>query len=106
MWRRANSRRAPLVMLFTAAVWAVIQERVRSGRAEYARAYAAGQVGAGKRRESKSNKSNKNVAPHRPMKVFRGARPPNSRLRHELGAISKQLQIPVTTIRESVQNGA
>ncbi len=78
----------------------LIRERVTSGQVEYQRAFDAGEVGPGKSRESKSGE---NLAPHRPRKVF--ARAKAARLRAKglsWRAISDQLGVKVSTVRDSV----
>ena len=78
----------------------LIRERVTAGQAEYVRAYEAGEVGVGKARESKSKR---NLAPHRPKKIF--PRAEAARLRKSglsWGEISKRLGVSASTIRDSV----
>lgn len=79
----------------------LINERMNEGRIEYARAHAAGEVGVGKSRESRSKQ---NLPPWRPKKIFR--RDEAARLRR-LGwswrAIAKQLQVSATTVREALR---
>lgn len=78
----------------------LIRERVTSGQVEYQRAFTAGEVGAGKQRESKSKR---NLAPHRPKKVF--ARGKAAKLRaagKSWAEISAQLGVKISTIRDSV----
>jgi putative DNA-invertase from lambdoid prophage Rac len=80
----------------------LIQERVKAGQAEYMRAYEAGEVGPGKSRESKSKR---NLAAHRPRKVF--ARAEAVKLRKSglsWGAISARLGVSVSTVRDSVNS--
>lgn len=78
----------------------LIRERVTAGSVEYRRAFAAGQVGQGKSRESRSRK---NLAPGRPKRIF--ARDEAAKLRelgHSWRAISKHLGVSPSTIRDSL----
>ncbi len=74
----------------------LIRERTISGSREYARAYQAGEVGAGKR----ESRSKRNLPPGRPKRIFR--RDEAARLRglgHSWRAIAKHLGVSATTIR-------
>jgi DNA invertase Pin-like site-specific DNA recombinase len=92
---------ATLLMHVLAAVAqfeaSLINERTASGRVEYDLAYAAGKVGVGKERISRSKK---NLPSHRPKKVFR--RDLAKELRGQglsWRAISRQLNVAQSTIR-------
>jgi putative DNA-invertase from lambdoid prophage Rac len=82
----------------------IIAERVNAGVQEYRRSYAAGKVGAGKPRRSKSGKD----LPHgRPQKIFARDKA------HELfatgmsrRAIAKQLKVSEATIRRTLKAAA
>jgi DNA invertase Pin-like site-specific DNA recombinase len=74
----------------------LIRERTVSGSKEYARAFASGQVGPG-RRESRSKR---NLAPGRPKLIFRRDEAAKLRdLGHSWRAIAKHLGVSATTIR-------
>lgn len=78
----------------------LIRERTMAGSAEYRRAFAAGKVGVGKSRESRSGK---NLPPGRPKRVFR--RDEAARLRglgHSWRAIAAHLGVSATTIRDAL----
>ncbi len=78
----------------------LIQERVRLGLTEYNRAFAAGEVGKGKARESRSKL---NLAAHRPLKVFPRAQAYALRAAGlSWTQISERLGISATTVRRAV----
>ena len=78
----------------------LIRERTVAGSIEYKRAYLAGEVGVGKKRQSKSGK---NLAPGRPKSIFRRDEAAKLReLGHSWRAISKHLGISATTIRDAL----
>lgn len=76
----------------------IIVERVQAGVNEYKRAWEAGQVG-----KQRNSRSGKNLAPHRPRRIFR--RDEAVRLRGEgmsLRAIAKKLEIPLSTLADAL----
>jgi DNA invertase Pin-like site-specific DNA recombinase len=78
----------------------LIRERVTAGLAEYRRAFKAGHVG-----KSKHSRSGKDLAPHRPAKVFDRAEAHRLRSKEGLSwrAIAKRLGVDQSTIRRAVR---
>jgi putative DNA-invertase from lambdoid prophage Rac len=78
----------------------LIAERTSSGKARYAKDYEAGLIG----RQGKHSRSGKDLAPHRPLRVFR--RDEALRLR-QLGRsyrqIAAQLNVPVSTVADAIR---
>lgn len=80
----------------------IIVERVQSGVAQYRRDYDAGKIG-----KERNSRSGRNLAPHRPMKIFR--RDEAVRLRNEgksLRKIASELGVPLTTVVRAIKAGA
>lgn len=76
----------------------MIQERVKAGVKEYARAFGAGQIG-----KSRNSHSGKNLPAGRPKKIFRRDEAAKLReLGHSWRAIAKHLGISATTIRDAL----
>jgi putative DNA-invertase from lambdoid prophage Rac len=77
----------------------LINERVGAGKRRYIADYAAGRIG--KERQSKSGK---NLAPHRPKRIFR--RDEAARLRQDgwsFRRIAAELRIPVSTVVDALR---
>ena len=78
-------------------------ERVNAGLAEYRRAFAAGEVGQGKRR----SKSGKDKAIGRPRKVFRRDRILELKAQGmSQRAIGRELKVPESTVRLALRTAA
>lgn len=80
----------------------IIVERVQSGVAQYRRDYDAGKIG-----KERNSRSGRNLAPHRPMKIFR--RDEAVRLRKagkSLREIAAQLSVPLTTVVRAIKAAA
>lgn len=76
----------------------MIQERVKAGVKEYARAYSAGQIGKGR-----DSRSGKNLAQGRPKRIFpRDEAEKLRELGHSWRAISKHLGVSASTIRDAL----
>lgn len=81
---------------------ALIRERVKSGLAEYKRAYDAGKIG--KERQSRSGR---NLAPHRPRRIF--DRDKARKLREKgvsLRKIAATLKVPLSTVVDSLRTAS
>lgn len=77
----------------------IINERVAAGKAQYVADYGAGKIG-----KERNSRSGKNLAPHRPKRIFR--RDVAAKLRLEgksFRAIAKQLGVPVSTIVDALK---
>ena len=100
---RANP--ASRLMLHIMAAFAefergLIVERTMSGKARYTRDWEAGLVG----RAGRHSRSGKDLAPHRPLRVFR--RDEALRMRSEgrsYRAISATLGVPVSTVADAIR---
>jgi DNA invertase Pin-like site-specific DNA recombinase len=76
----------------------MIQERVKAGVTEYARAYKAGQVGT-----TRHSKSGKDLPAGRPKRIFRRDEAEKLRkLGHSWRAIAKHLRVSASTIRDAL----
>jgi putative DNA-invertase from lambdoid prophage Rac len=81
----------------------LIAERTSSGKARYARDYAAGLIG----REGRHSRSGKDLPPHRPLRVFR--RDEALRLRQtglSYRQIAARLNVPVSTVVDAIRRQA
>lgn len=81
---------------------ALIVERVKAGLAQYKHDFAAGKVG-----RERASRSGKNMAPHRPQRIFR--RDEALELREiglSYGAIAKRLSIPKQTVVDAIKRAA
>jgi putative DNA-invertase from lambdoid prophage Rac len=77
----------------------IIIERVRAGRKMYDADYAAGKVG-----KERKSRSGKNLAPHRPQKIFRRDKAAEMRAAGmSIRAIARELGIPHTTIADALK---
>lgn len=77
----------------------IINERVQAGKKQYAADFAAGKIGT-----ERKSRSGKNLAPHRPKRIFR--RDEAKRMRREgfsFRAIAKKLGVPVSTIVDALK---
>lgn len=77
----------------------IINERVQAGKKQYALDYAAGKIG-----KERASRSGKNLAPHRPRRIFR--RDEAKRLRDSgmsFRTIAKHLEVPVSTIVDALR---
>ena len=82
---------------------ALIVERVTAGVKQYGKDYAAGRVGAGKERQSRSGK---NLPAHRPKRVFDRDRARKMRAKGaSFREISKKLGVPLGTVVRAIQAG-
>jgi DNA invertase Pin-like site-specific DNA recombinase len=77
----------------------IIIERVRAGRKLYDTDYAAGKVG-----KERKSRSGKNLAPHRPKKIFRRDKAAEMRAAGmSIRAIARELGIPHTTVADALR---
>jgi DNA invertase Pin-like site-specific DNA recombinase len=78
----------------------LIVGRVKAGRKQYETDYAAGRVG----KETQS-RSGKNLAPHRPQKIFRRDRAAEMKAAGmSLRAIARELGVPHTTVADALRS--
>lgn len=77
----------------------IINERVAAGKKQYVEDYAAGKIG-----KERNSRSGKNLAPHRPKRIFR--RDLAQKLRASgmsFRAIAKELKVPVSTVVDALR---
>ncbi len=77
----------------------LIAERVSAGLTQYRTDYAAGRIG-----KDRNSRSGKNLAPHRPVRIFDRAGACQLRQRGlSFRAIAKKLGVPLTTVVQAIK---
>jgi putative DNA-invertase from lambdoid prophage Rac len=77
----------------------IINERTQAGKKQYIADYEAGKIG-----KERNSRSGKNLAPHRPKRIFR--RDLAEKMRREgksFRAIARELSVPVSTVVDALK---